>query len=249
MFRFNDLFDLFTEKHPPSAGAFLVENLKIERKAIKHLYLRINPTDGQVYVTAPQQMGDHEIAQFLEQKQHWIARKRQQLQDKIQLFPIANHPLDQIRLWGDIYTIICVQAKAHSISVDRVQGRLRIAIPDIEDEQSIRSLLNRWLRNQLHQRISQRLPVFEALSHTCVKEWRIKAMKTRWGTCNFKAGRVWINAELVQLPPECLDYILLHELVHLHEPSHNARFHRLVGEFMPHWRESDALLNRYLLPR
>lgn len=247
MFRFNDLFDLITEKHPPNTGAFLVNNLKIERKAIKHLYLRIDPSSGQVCISAPKRMKDAEIAKFLEQKQHWIERKRQQLQHKIQLSPVSAQQLQQVRIWGQEYNIVCSQSKHNQISIGE-DSQLYVQI-DKTDEKAIQHALSQWLRSQLQQRINERLPVFQRISHTQAKECRIKAMKTRWGTCSIRAARVWINVELVQLPQVCLDYIILHELVHLHEPSHNARFHALMTEFMPNWRETDNQLNRYLLPK
>lgn len=247
MFRFNHLFDLISEKHPPNAGAFLVDNLKVERKAIKHLYLRIDPSNGQVCVSAPKRMKDSEIAQFLEQKQHWIERKRKQLQHKVQLNPVSAQNLSKVLLWGQEYRVIFSEAKNTHISICE-DNQLHVQM-DKKDDETIQHALNLWLRSQLQQRIHERLAIFEKISQTKAKECRIKAMKTRWGTCSIRAARVWINAELVQLPPICLDYIILHELVHLHEPSHNARFHALMTEFMPNWREPDTLLNRYILPK
>lgn len=245
MFRLNrDLFPARkVKKHQPQSGAFFVDNISIERKAIKHLYLRLDPGSGKVCVSAPRHMPDADIAVFLQKKQRWIAQKRQQLQHKIQLLPLAELSADSIRLWGDVYSLKA-SPEYTEIFVDKDN---RVCLPD--RVMTDKHLLSQWLRQQLTERIEMRLPVFESLTGTRVSEWRIRAMKTRWGTCNTRAARIWINAELVQLPKECLDYILLHELVHLLEPSHNARFHRLMTEFMPHWPEQDQRLNCYLLPR
>ena len=75
-------------------------------------------------------------------------------------------------------------------------------------------------------------------------EWGIKRMKTKWGSCNPRAGRIWLNLELVKKPPECLEFVLVHELVHLREQTHGARFVALMGEAMPHWRLHREELNR-----
>lgn len=237
-----------TEKHLLNSSAFLVEDVIVERKTIKHLYLRINPTSGQVCISAPRRMKDVDIARFLQQKHAWIKRKRLQLQDKIQLQSGTSQSLESVRLWGELYPIILL--KGPKIRIDlNADKTLCIECKDEQDAENIQYHLSQWLRSQLSERIAVRLPLFEQISGTQVKEWRIRSMKTRWGTCNIRAARIWINAELVQLPPECLDYIILHELVHLLEPSHNARFHALVTEFMPNWREHDTLLKRHLLPR
>lgn len=227
----------------------MLDDLVIERKAIKHLYLRINPSSGQICITAPQRMKDTEIARFLQQKQHWIAKKRFQLQQKIQLQPIAKQPLDRLLLWGDDYAVNLVQAHRPCVVTDRDQKRLTLFSPHAADKLMVQAQLNHWLRAELQQQINARLPDLERLSLTRTHACRIKAMKTRWGTCSIRAARIWINAELVQLPKECLDYILLHELVHLHEASHNARFYSLMTKFMPNWKASDDVLNRYILPR
>ncbi len=249
MFKFNHFIDFLTEKHPSQAGAFFMDNLSIERKSIKHLYLRINPTNGHVCVTAPKRMKDTEIAQFLQQKQDWIAKKRQQLRHKIQLEPVSKQSLEQLLLWGRTYRICLESSNSHRIVIDQNNEQVTLYVSNIADKPTIQHQLNQWLREQLQQQIQKRLPDLEALSHVRAKECRIKAMKTRWGTCSIRAARIWINAELVQLPKDCLDYILLHELVHLHEASHNARFHGLMTEFMPNWKAHDDILNRYILPR
>ena len=192
-------------------------------------------------------MKDAEIAEFVLQKQAWINRKRQQLQQKVQLDSVAAQNLQQVRLWGQKYKVVYSKSKQTCIFISS-DNQLHVQMYKADDDE-IQQALNRWMRSQLQQRIHERLAIFEKISQTKANECRIKAMKTRWGTCSIRAARVWINAELVQLPPICLDYIILHELVHLHEPSHNARFHALMTDFMPNWREADTLLSRYLLPK
>ncbi|WP_417580592.1 M48 family metallopeptidase [Nitrincola sp.] len=238
------------EKHLPDTGAFsiaAIDNLVVERKAIKHLYLRIEQPGGRVRVSAPKRMSDADIARFLQSKQQWIVRKRSQLQQKSQLSG-SDISATEVLLWGQRYPLVL---HPHSGRARVVFDQEKVVVfggLDSSPEQ-LQKLLANWLRQQLQQRLEERVPYWEVVSGTRANEVRIKRMKTRWGTCNIRAARIWVNAELVKLPPVCLDYIILHELVHLLERLHNRRFHALVEQFMPDWRSTDTLLNRYLLPR
>ncbi|KGK42578.1 hypothetical protein LH51_06160 [Nitrincola sp. A-D6] len=225
----------------------VIENLLVERKAIKHLYLRIEQPDGRVRVSAPRRMSDAEIARFLHSKQQWIARKRAQLQQKSQLSD-PEISATELLLWGQRYPLI-LQPSSGRARVLFDQEKIIVLTEAESSPEQLQKLLNSWLRQQLQQRLEERVPYWEAVSGTRANEVRIKRMKTRWGTCNVRAARIWVNAELVKLPPACLDYIILHELVHLLERLHNRRFHALMEEFMPDCHRTDTLLNRYLLPR
>lgn len=238
------------EKHLSDAGAFsiaAIENLLVERKAIKHLYLRIEQPNGRVRVSAPKRMSDADIARFLQSKQQWIALKRAQLQQK-SLLSDPDISATDLLLWGQRYPLVF---QPHSSRARVLFDQEKVVVlggADCSSEQ-LEKLLANWLRQQLQQRLEERVPYWEAVSGTLAFEVRIKRMKTRWGTCNIRAKRIWVNAELVKLPPACLDYIILHELVHLLERLHNRRFHALMEQFMPDCRRTDILLNRYLLPR
>lgn len=238
------------EKHLSDTGAFsiaTIENLLVERKAIKHLYLRIEQPSGRVRVSAPKRMSDADIARFLQSKQPWIARKRAQLQQKSQLSD-SDISATEVLLWGQRYPLVFQPHSGRAKVLFDQQTVAVLSAAESSPEQRQRLLAN-WLRQQLQQRLEQRVPYWEAVSGTRANEVRIKRMKTRWGTCNIRAARIWVNAELVKLPPACLDYIILHELVHLLERLHNRRFHALMEQFMPDCRRTDTLLNRYLLPR
>ena len=103
-------------------------------------------------------------------------------------------------------------------------------------------VITEWYRGELRR-------VLQSATRRCVQitgietdDFRIKNMKTRWGTCNIPQRRIWVNLQLVKKPPECLDYVLIHELVHLVEPNHTHRFHELVEIYCPNWREADKAL-------
>ncbi len=105
-------------------------------------------------------------------------------------------------------------------------------------------ILEEWYRYQLKQQVPELITRWEKVIGVPVKEWGIKKMKTRWGTCNIKAGRIWLNLELAKKPQKCLEYIVVHEMTHLLERYHNARFYRFMDSWMPDWRDYRDILNR-----
>jgi predicted metal-dependent hydrolase len=107
-----------------------------------------------------------------------------------------------------------------------------------------RAILNAWYRAELKARIPDLIAKWGPLIGVQVTEWRIKRMKTRWGTCNIEAQRIWLNLELAKKPPHCLEYVLVHEMVHLLEQHHNERFRALMDQFMPQWQLYRDELNR-----
>lgn len=98
-------------------------------------------------------------------------------------------------------------------------------------------LIQTWKKESLRKEVSRRLPVWEKKTGLYCSCWQIRDMKTRWGTCNVKTRKVWLSLQLTNLGPECLEYVILHELAHLYEPSHNARFKAYLDSQMPEWRK------------
>lgn len=104
--------------------------------------------------------------------------------------------------------------------------------------------LNEWYREQLKLKISQRLPRLEDVAGNHCSEWRVKNMKTRWGSCNYNAKRIWLNLQLARYPQSCLEYVIMHELVHLKIPNHSALFYAELDRCMPDWRERKMRLEQ-----
>ena len=104
--------------------------------------------------------------------------------------------------------------------------------------------LKEWYRPILKTKIAELLPALEAQTGLYCSEWRVKDMKTRWGSCNITKKRIWLNLKLVQYPPECLEYVILHELIHLKVPNHSADFYAELDQYMPDWQMRRKLLNR-----
>jgi predicted metal-dependent hydrolase len=106
------------------------------------------------------------------------------------------------------------------------------------------AIMDEWLREELKKALPPLIAKWEPVMGVQVKKFFVQKMKTRWGSCNYTKANVRFNSELAKKPIECLEYVVVHELVHLLEPSHNARFHRLMTQFLPHWKLIKDELNR-----
>lgn len=142
----------------------------------------------------------------------------------------------------------------HRLQLQLRPGPARVALPGsgilelgicpeaTDDERDI--ALSRWYRGRLQEAIPPLIARWEPAMCVQVAEWGIKRMKTRWGSCNTRARRIWLNLELAKRPLECLEYVIVHELAHLLEPSHNARFKGILDQHLPGWRDLRVELNR-----
>ena len=128
--------------------------------------------------------------------------------------------------------------------VQKGANRLQLYVNPGTTPENRQRLLNEWYREQLKARVPPLLAAWEKKIGVKASFWGVKKMKTKWGSCNIEARRIWLNLDLACKPPECLEYILVHELVHLLERNHNDRFRAFMDEFMPNWRLSRATLSR-----
>ncbi len=193
----------------------------IIRKPIKHLYITVKAPHGNVVVSAPQKMTDAQIETLVQAKREWIARKQHEIQ--------ARKP--QTGKTPDIVDTPC-----------QIGARVLLWGEQCELEKPV-DHLKEWYRQKLKEKIAEQLPKLEAKTGLYCNEWRVKDMKTRWGSCNTKAKRIWLNLKLVHYPEACLEYVMLHELAHLNVPNHSAAFYAILDEHMPDWQERRTILN------
>jgi predicted metal-dependent hydrolase len=146
-------------------------------------------------------------------------------------------------LWGKHYRLDVVERPGRH-EVKTAPGRLRLWVQPGTATDQCRRVLDAFYRHQLKERVQKLLPLWQERAGVEVADWGVKKMKTKWGSCNTQARRIWLNLELAKKPPECLEYILVHELVHLLERNHNDRFKAHMDRLLPDWRERRELLNR-----
>lgn len=216
--------------------------IQLNRKAIKNLHICVLPPDGRVRASVPEYMTDAAMRMAVIRRIPWIKKQqnnfiKQPRQSEREMVNGECH-----YLWGRRYRLnVVAHIGKHEAKLNR--GRLHLYVnPMVTAEQKM-LVLTTYYRNVLKKRISDLLPIWENKIGVDVAAWGVKKMKTKWGSCNTQAKRIWLNLELAKKPLECLEYILVHELVHLLERNHNDRFKAHMDKLLPDWLERKALLN------
>jgi len=216
--------------------------VELNRKAIKNLHISVLPPEGRVRVSAPEHLSDTAVRTAVIQRLTWIRKQQkdfaaQPRQTERKMISGETH-----YLWGRRYRLE-VTERVGKAEIKRSNTRLRLYVRPYTDLETRMNLLNDWYRVELKTRVQELIGDWEVRLGVCPSFWGIKKMKTKWGSCNTQTKRIWLNLELAKKPPECLEFILVHELVHLLERHHNQRFVRLMDDFLPHWKESKSRLN------
>lgn len=218
--------------------------LDIIYKPIRHIYFKVYPGQKTIRVSAPVHASRDMIAKAIRSKSGWLLKK---INTPVrQITPVSRMQSSQsCYLWGQAYALVyeteqgrpCVQlSPKESILVRTRPG----ASMDKKTE-----VLNQWLRKCLNAEVQGLLEKLESRMGVSAAEVRIRKMKTRWGSCNTRVGRVWLNAALVRLDPLLLEYVMVHELAHLIEPSHNNRFYSILDRFLPDWKTLKSRLDGF----
>ena len=230
-----------TEARSITVGGFTVD---VVRKDIKNLHLGVYPPHGRVRVAAPLVVSNEAVRLAVIDKLGWIRRQKAKF---------AEQPRQSERemVSGESHYFL---GRRYRLRVHEHDGPARVALrgvasldlfvrpgttPDLRE-----AVLMRWHRAQLKALIPPLLEKWQPVLGVQVAAWGVKAMKTKWGSCNSAARRVWFNLELAKKPVACIEYIVVHELAHLVERRHDDRFTALMDGCLPRWRQQRELLNR-----
>ncbi len=217
----------------------LIEDLVVEivRKPVRRLRLTIRPPQGQLRVTVPPGTPEATIREVVRGKQTWIRRHQTAMQQR-PLAPVLRYESGETHYYQGLAWRLCVREQAGRAHVRLApeEGVLYLVVPVGTSPEQRALVLARWRRTQLRALVPALLAKWEPVVGVQAAAWGIKQMKTRWGTCSIRARRLWLSLELSQWPLSCLEYVLVHELTHLHERLHSARFWQLVGQAMPDWQ-------------
>lgn len=222
--------------------------VEIVRKDIKNLHLGVYPPNGRVRVAAPLYLGDDAVRLAVISRLGWIRRKqadfeRQSRQSRREFVTGESHYFQ-----GRRYRLDVIERDSAPTVHLRNNATMVLSVRPGTNRDMREALLLRWYRGTLREHLPPLLAKWEPRVGVAVDEVRIRKMKTLWGSCNIEARRIWLNLELIKKPPACLAYVLVHEMVHLIERNHTARFYRLMDQFMPQWRVLRDELNRTPLP-
>lgn len=208
----------------------------------KNIYLRIHPSQGKISLSLDQRLGKKGALAFLEDKKDWLFQRispDQVLEDP------AYIEGERHFLWGRAYPLRIVLGQKRN-RVGLREGELLMSLKEDLDREGREALLLEFYRSQVKTRVPDRLAYWSKILGLYPKDWRVKKMTSRWGTCNPRDQRIWLSLYLAQRPYQALDYVLVHELVHFMEDHHNQAFYAYLDRFFPQWKEVEAALNRPL---
>ncbi len=217
--------------------------VEVEQKDIKNLHLSVYPPTGRVRIAAPLRMDLDTIRVFAITKLGWIKSQQKKLREQERETPREYLDRESHYLWGKRYLL----AVTESNQPPQVQLQHRTILLQIRpgiDAEKKQEIVEAWYREQLRQAVPALIGKWEPVIGVRVGRIFVQRMKTRWGSCNATTSSIRLNSELAKKPPECLEYLIVHEMVHLIEPTHNSRFVALLDQFMPNWQLYREVLNR-----
>lgn len=222
-----------------------VRGLKVEvvRKNIKNLHLGVYPPNGRVRIAVPLAVSDDAIRLAVIGKFGWIRRQREKFtgqprQTKRDMVNGESH-----YVFGRRYRLSLVVSKGRPRILLKTKTKMEMHVPARTSAATRRSVLDRWYREEIRAAAGPLLEQWQEKLGVRLSFWGVKRMKTKWGSCNHRTKRVWVNLELAKKPLECVEYIVVHELVHLLEPNHGNRFISLMDKHLPDWRQRRRLLD------
>jgi len=213
------------------------------RKDIKNMHLSVNPPLGSLKLVAPLKTDDDVIRLFAISKLGWIKKQVKSFKDQLRESPREYVSGKSHYFQGRRYLLeVKEQSASNAIQIVGTK-KLVLKVKNGVSREEKAKLLKEWYRKQLKKELPSLIEKWQEIIGVQANDWGVKQMKTKWGSCNIEEKRIWLNLELAKKPPICLEYILVHELVHLHERNHNDRFVALLDKFMPKWRIHRDLLN------
>jgi predicted metal-dependent hydrolase len=223
-----------------------VSGIKVEvvRKDIKNLHLGVYPPQGRVRVAAPLVISDEAVRLAVIDKLGWIRRQKAKFAEQPRQSQREMVNGESHYFLGQRYRLrVHEQAASARVAVRGIASLDLFVRPGTTADQR-EAVLLRWHREQLKALIPPLLEKWQPILGVQVADWGIKKMKTKWGSCNPASRRVWFNLELAKKPAQCLEYIVVHELVHLLERHHNERFTAQLEAHLPQWRQYREMLNQ-----
>jgi predicted metal-dependent hydrolase len=217
-------------------------SVDVQFKDIKNLHLSVQPPEGRVTVSAPAHMTLESVRLFAIRKLGWIKTQQSLLRNQEREAPREFVPSESHFVWGKRY-LMAVKEVENAPTVELEHSRLVLGIrPDSKPEVK-EAVIAAWYRDLVKAEIPKIVDRWASVLGVELSKVYVRRMKTKWGSCNHKARSIRLNTELAKKPKECIDYVVLHELAHLLEPTHNARFTAIMDRAMPSWRLRRDQLN------
>ena len=203
--------------------------------------LKVQRQTDPVRISVPDYVTESVIYEFVERNLNWIAHTQTQLSERKQA-QLHYQTGETHYFWGEPKLLRLVSNGVENRIVS-TKNSIELHAKHIITPEYCQRQLEGFYRREMQAQIPVLLEKWQTIIGRSVNECRIKKMRTRWGTCNIREKRVWLSLALAEKPLSCLEYVLVHEMVHLHERNHTKRFYQLMTEFLPDWREKETTLN------
>lgn len=211
-------------------------------KNVKNVRLTVHAPEGRVRISAPRYMSVEAVRDFAISKLGWIERQRARVREHESEAALEYVDRESHYVWGTPH-LLSVRESDEPPSIELEDGRVLLRVRPGSDLDERRALVEEWYRGQLNAAVPPLLAQWQPLLGVTVERFFLRRMKTRWGSCSPASARIRLNTDLARRPRECLEYVVVHEMVHLLEPSHNACFAARMDAVMPDWRARRKSLN------
>lgn len=217
-------------------------SIEVTRKAVKNVHLSVHPPDGRVTLVAPSATRLDVARAYAISRLGWIRQQQELLRNQARETPRRFVERESHYLWGRRHLLSIAHRDAKPcVSVDH--KRITLTVRPSSDSEKRAEVLHDWHKALLHALIPPLIQKWEPRLNVKVARYFLQRMKTKWGSCNHREGNIRLNTELAKKPKDLLEYVIVHEMTHLREPTHSERFTAILQEHYPTWREARAELN------
>jgi predicted metal-dependent hydrolase len=240
------LFKKREETLQPQTIVFEGIAIEVVKRKIKNIYLYIKPPHGDVQLRVPISIKEKDIRAFLESKRAWLLQKQQQIISRPK--PVDyRYVNDEIHYYnGEAYKLqVEITKKKQHVEISE-NDTMKLMVKEHSTFTSCESVMNKWYKEQLMILIKHYVALWEPIMKVSVVDIGIKKMKTKWGTCNTTTKKIWLNLKLAKKSPQVVEYVVVHEMVHLLERKHNQRFKGFMSLFLPNWKQLHKQLQQQI---
>jgi predicted metal-dependent hydrolase len=216
--------------------------IAVRRKDIQNVHLSVHPPTGRVTLSAPRDTRSEVVRAYAISKLAWIRQQQDRFHNQARETPREFVERESHYLWGRRYLMTVVE-KDEKPKVEIDHKRITLVVRPGSDQAKRATVVHEWHKSLLHELIPRLIERWEPKLGVQVVAYFLQRMKTKWGSCNHDAGHIRLNTELVKKPKDLVEYVVVHEMVHLIEPTHSQRFISLLTEYYPSWQEARAELN------
>ena len=220
-------------------------DVQVNKKNIKNMHLSVKPPLGKVVVSAPLLLSTKSIENFVRLNLGWIKKQQEKFINQPRMSARQYVSGETYYIFGKQFFLEFIPSKKRTFKIHGT--KILLYMPENSSVENRQKFIREKFRKILIEQLERLIPKWEETTNLHCESFKTKYMTTRWGTCNSKAKRIWINLQMVEKPLECLEYIILHELIHLKISNHGKDFIEMMNQFMPDWKDRKNLLNTQIL--